>query len=82
LYRIAQTAQEPPQEERIVQPDRVVIYIALGLVTGLIATMTGPSLALLSLMPVVGVVEVINLVAAPGDIPVEQIISLSEAQGE
>jgi hypothetical protein len=65
-----------------VQPDRVVIYSALGLLTGLIATLTGPSLALLSLMPVVGVVEVVNLVSAPGDLPVHPVISMSETQGE
>ena len=64
------------------QPDRVVIYLALGLVTGFIAMVSGPSLALLSMMPVVGVVEVVNLVSAPGDLPAPPPISLSESQGD
>ena len=64
------------------QPDRVVIYSALGLVTGLIATLTGPSLALLSLVPVVGVVEVVNLVSAPGDLPAQDTFSVADLQGE
>ena len=49
------------------QPDRFIIYLALGVVASGIAAITGPSPALLSLLPVVLVVECVNLIAAPGD---------------
>ena len=48
-------------------PDRLVIYLALGVVACGIAAITGPSPALLTLLQVVLVVECINLIAAPGD---------------
>jgi hypothetical protein len=48
-------------------PDRLVIYLALGVVAGGIAAITGPSPALLTLLQVVLVVECVNLIAAPGD---------------
>ncbi len=49
------------------RPDRLTIYLALGIVACGIAAVTGPSLALLTLFQIVLVVETINLVAAPGD---------------
>ncbi|MEE4277997.1 MAG: hypothetical protein V2I82_05960 [Halieaceae bacterium] len=49
------------------QPDRLTIYLALGIVASGIAMLTGPSPALLSLSLVVLVVELVNLIAAPGD---------------
>lgn len=49
------------------QPDRLTIYLALGIVASGIAAVTGPSLALFTLFQVVLVVEIVNLVSAPGD---------------
>jgi len=49
------------------RPDRFTIYLALSVVVSAIAAITGPSLALLTLVQIVLVVEGINLVAAPGD---------------
>ena len=49
------------------QPDRLTIYLALGVVAAGIAAVTGPSPALLTMLQIVVVVECINLVAAPGD---------------
>ncbi len=49
------------------QPDRLTIYLALGVVACGIAAVTGPSPALLTLFQIVLVVESINLIAAPGD---------------
>jgi hypothetical protein len=50
------------------QPDRVTIYLALAVVAGAIAAVTGPSLALLTLAQIVVVVELVNCIAAPGDL--------------
>ncbi len=49
------------------QPDRITMYLALGVVASGIAAITGPSLALLTLLQVVLVVESVNLIHAPGD---------------
>ncbi len=54
--------------ESNMQPDRLTIYLALGLVIAGIAAVTGPSPALLTLAQVVIVVEVINRINAPGDL--------------
>jgi len=49
------------------RPDRQLIYLALALVAAAIASITGPSAGLLTLLQVVVVVEAINLLGAPGD---------------
>jgi hypothetical protein len=49
------------------RPDRLLIYLALALVAAAIASITGPSAGLLTLLQVVVVVEAINLLGAPGD---------------
>ena len=49
------------------QPDRLTIYLALAIVASGIAAVTGPSPALLTLLQVVLVVELLNLISAPGD---------------
>ena len=64
------------------QPDRLTIYLALGVVAAGIAAVTGPSPALLTLLQVVGVVECINLVAAPGDDQVADSGPRGRTQGE
>ena len=43
------------------RPDRLLIYLALALIGAAIASITGPSAGLLTLLQVVVVVEVINL---------------------
>ena len=62
------------------RPDRLVIYLALGIVAGGIAAVTGPSLALLTLLQIVLVVECVNLIAAPGDETRAEMFG--ESQGE
>jgi hypothetical protein len=64
------------------EPDRLTIYLALGVVASGIAAVTGPSPALLTLFQVVLVVEVVNLISAPGDEARSQIRALSNSQGE
>ncbi len=64
------------------RPDRLMIYLALGIVACGIAAVTGPSLALLTLFQVVLVVEAVNLIAAPGDEVLEPASSISNPQGE
>ena len=49
------------------EPDRLIIYLALAVVTSAIAAVTGPSPALLTLAQIVIVVELINCISAPGD---------------
>jgi hypothetical protein len=49
------------------RPDRLFIYLALALLGACIASITGPSAGLLTLLQVVVVVEAINLLGAPGD---------------
>jgi len=49
------------------RPDRLLIYLALALIGAAIASITGPSAGLLTLLQVVVVVEAINLLGAPGD---------------
>ncbi|MEM1143532.1 MAG: hypothetical protein AAGI88_13205 [Pseudomonadota bacterium] len=63
-------------------PDRTTIYLAIGLISSGIATVTGPSPALLSLAQIVLVVEAINLIAAPGDDRIRRSRTLSNSQGE
>lgn len=64
------------------QPDRLTIYLALGVVACGIAAVTGPSAALLTLSQIVIVVESINLISAPGDLPAESYSALSTSKGE
>ena len=64
------------------QPDRLTIYLALGVVASGIAAVTGPSAALLTLSQIVVVVESINLISAPGDLPLESFSALSNSEGE
>lgn len=64
------------------QPDRLTIYLALGVVAAGIAAVTGPSPALLTLLQVIVVVECINLVAAPGDDQVVERGPQGRSQGE
>lgn len=63
------------------EPDRLTIYLALGVVASGIAAVSGPSPALLTLMQIVLVVEVVNLIAAPGDEPAP-LQALNPSQGE
>ena len=51
-------------------------------VIGGIAAVTGPSAALLTLSQIVVVVESINLISAPGDLPLESFSALSNSEGE
>lgn len=64
------------------QPDRLTIYLAIGVVASGIAAVTGPSSALLTLFQVVAVVEVVNLIAAPGDDVRQETRPLDNSQGE
>ncbi len=64
------------------EPDRITIYLALAVVACGIAAVTGPSLALLSLFEIVLVVEVINLISAPGDAIQSRGETPSNSQGE
>ena len=64
------------------EPDRLTIYLALGIVGSGIAAVTGPSMALLTLFQVVLVVELINLVSAPGDEERRPANTLGNSQGE
>jgi hypothetical protein len=64
------------------EPDRITIYLALGVVASGIAAVTGPSPALLTLFQVVLVVEAVNLVSAPGDEARDSIRALNNSQGE
>ena len=63
------------------EPDRLTIYLALGVVIAGIATITGPSLALLTLAQVVIVVEVINCINAPGDLR-SRAVGADHSKGE
>ncbi|GEM_PF-6724591 len=64
------------------QPDRLTIYLALGIVASGIAAVTGPSPALLTLLQVVVVVECVNLISAPGDGDRHSAGALGNSQGE
>ena len=64
------------------RPDRVTIYIALGVVASGIAAVTGPSVALLTLAQIVLVVELVNLISAPGDEPAGSANAFNNSQGE
>ena len=64
------------------EPDRLTIYLALAVVASGIAAVTGPSPALLTLIQIVLVIEVINLIAAPGDEARSDASALSNSQGE
>lgn len=64
------------------EPDRLTIYLALAIVACGIATVTGPSPALISLFQIVLVVEAINLIAAPGDVAPPRVDTPSDPQGE
>ena len=64
------------------QPDRLTIYLALGIVASGIAAVTGPSPALLTLLQIVLVVELVNLISAPGDDVPGPADSLNDSQGE
>lgn len=64
------------------QPDRLTIYLALGIVASGIAALTGPSPALLTLLQIVLVVELVNLISAPGDDVPRPTDSLNNSQGE
>ena len=64
------------------QPDRLTIYLALGIIASGIAAVTGPSLALLTLFQVVLVVELVNLISAPGDDIRRPANTLGNSQGE
>ena len=63
-------------------PDRLTIYLALGIVACGIAAVTGPSMALFTLLQVVLVVECVNLVAAPGDESPPQADAFGSSKGE
>jgi hypothetical protein len=65
---IARTAALESRDAMRRGPDRLIIYLVLGLLCALIASVTGPSGGLLTLLQVVVVVEAINLLGAPGDI--------------
>jgi hypothetical protein len=64
------------------QPDRFTIYLALAVVASGIAAVTGPSPALATLIQIVLVIEVINLISAPGDEARPGVSTLSNSQGE
>ncbi|MFT4769126.1 MAG: hypothetical protein ACI8RN_002266 [Glaciecola sp.] len=64
------------------QPDRLTIYLALAVVACGIATVTGPSLALVSLFEIVLVVEAVNLISAPGDASHRRVDTPRNSQGE
>lgn len=64
------------------KPDRLTIYLALAVIASGIAAVTGPSLALLTLVQIVLVVELINLIAAPGDESPASLSTLGASQGE
>jgi hypothetical protein len=64
------------------QPDRITIYIALGVVASGIAAITGPSPALLTLLQIVLVVECVNLIRAPGDDIPRGVGKTSQSEGE
>ncbi|GAB5414530.1 MAG: hypothetical protein Cons2KO_21330 [Congregibacter sp.] len=64
------------------QPDRLTIYLAMGVIASGIAAVTGPSPALLTLIQIVAVVELINLIAAPGDDVRQRAGALDNSQGE
>ncbi|MFT7288754.1 MAG: hypothetical protein ACI87W_002877 [Halieaceae bacterium] len=64
------------------QPDRLTIYLALGVVASGIAALTGPSMALLTLLQVIAVVEAVNLISAPGDERKRATSTLGNLQGE
>jgi hypothetical protein len=64
------------------EPDRLTIYLALAVVACGIATVTGPSAALISLFEIVLVVEAVNLIAAPGDASHSRADTPSNSQGE
>ncbi len=63
------------------EPDRLTIYLALGVVIAGIATITGPSPALLTLAQVVIVIEVINRINAPGDLR-SRAVGTDHSKGE
>jgi hypothetical protein len=48
-------------------PDRLTIYQILALLCAAIASITGPSPGLLTLLLLVVVIEAVNLLGAPGD---------------
>jgi hypothetical protein len=64
------------------RPDRITMYIALGVIASCIAAITGPSPALLTLAQIVLVVECVNLIHAPGDDIPGGAGTLSESEGE
>jgi hypothetical protein len=64
------------------EPDRITIYLALAVIAGAIAAVTGPSLALLTLAQVVIVVEVINRISAPGDLSSKTAQPVNHPKGE
>lgn len=64
------------------EPDRVTIYLALAVIAGAIATVTGPSLALLTLGQIVVVVELINRISAPGDLRDGAVQPVNHPRGE
>ena len=64
------------------KPDRLTIYLALGIIASGISAVTGPSPALLTLVQVVVVVELVNLISAPGDDVPRPINTLGNSQGE
>jgi hypothetical protein len=63
------------------QPDRVTIYLALGVVVAVLAAVTGPSPALLTLAQVVIVVEVISRLNAPGNLR-SRAVGADHSKGE
>ncbi|MFK7828356.1 MAG: hypothetical protein AB8B57_01135 [Congregibacter sp.] len=64
------------------EPDRLTIYLALGIVASGIAAVTGPSPALFTLFQVVLVVETVNLISAPGDEAQRRVSVPGNSQGE
>ncbi|ESZ89407.1 hypothetical protein KT71_001779 [Congregibacter litoralis KT71] len=64
------------------EPDRLTIYLALAVVACGIATVTGPSPALITLFEIVLVVEAVNLISAPGDAMRSRPDTPKHSQGE
>ena len=63
------------------EPDRLAIYLALGIVIAGIAALTGPWSALLTLAQVVVVVELINRINAPVDLR-SRAVGADHSKGE
>jgi hypothetical protein len=80
IVRLQSTATG--QQESMMQPDRLTIYLALAVVACGIAAVTGPSSALFTLLQVVLVVETVNLISAPGDESRGTAKALATSQGE